>query len=235
MALNRRNEPYGRSGGALDDRAEEASAAPRGERKRRTRDALIEAALTLMGEGRSFTSLGLREITRVAGVVPTSFYRHFPDTEQLGLALVEESGLMLRRLLREVRTQGLPADDMIRRSVQTYKQYILANRLRFLFVAGERSGGAAAIRAAIRSEITHFTNEMAADLRALNLFPNLSTASLQMICGLVVNTMLSAATDILDLQADATQLAKEQEDTFVQQLRVIFFGAMQWREPSAKK
>ena len=207
---------------------------PRGERKRRTRDALIDAALTLMAEGRSFTSLGLREITRVAGVVPTSFYRHFPDTEQLGLALVEQSGLTLRRLLREVRTQGLPPGDMIRRSVQAYKEYIRANRLHFLFVAGERSGGAPAIRAAIRSEVTHFTNEMAADLRALNLFPNLSTASLQMICGLVVNTLLSAATDILDLPANATQQEREQEETFVKQVRVIFFGAMAWREPGTK-
>lgn len=217
------------------ERAEEAAAgidapSPRGERKRRTRDALIDAALTLMSEGRSFTSLGLREITRVAGVVPTSFYRHFPDTEQLGLALVEESGLTLRRLLREVRTQGVPAEDMIRRSVQAYKQYLLSHREHFMFVAGERSGGAAAIRAAIRSEVTHFTNEMAADLRVLNLFPNLSTASLQMICGLVVNTMLNAATDILDLPPNAPQLSKEQEETFVQQLRVVFFGAMAWRE-----
>jgi AcrR family transcriptional regulator len=235
MVVNRRAERASRRTGLGSEAPAESSAAPRGERKRRTRDALVEAALSLMSEGRSFTSLGLREITRVAGVVPTSFYRHFPDTEQLGLALVEESGLMLRRLLREVRTQGLPADDMIRRSVQTYKQYILANKLRFLFVAGERTGGAPAIRAAIRFEITHFTNEMAADLRALNLFPNLSTASLQMICGLVVNTMLSAATDILDQPSNAPQLAQEQEDTFVQQLRVIFFGAMQWREPASKR
>ncbi len=103
--------------------------------------------------------------------------------------------------------------------------------MHFLFVAGERSGGAPEIRAAIRSEVTHFTHEMAADLRAINLFPALSTESLQMICGLVVNTMLNAATDILDLPADAdSPQAREQEARFVKQLRLIFLGAMAWKE-----
>ena len=208
----------------------------RGARKQRTRDALIEAALTLLSEGRSFTSLGLREITRVAGVVPTSFYRHFRDTNELGLVLVEESGLTLRRMLREARRSGAPSEDMIRRSVQVYKQYVLANRLHFLFIVGERHGGSPVIRGAIRNEVDQFTAELTQDLRHLAMLPQLSTASLMMICGLVVNTMLNAATDILDLPADSRKLAKQQEDNFVKQLRVIFFGAKLWRDlPGGEK
>lgn len=206
----------------------------RGARKQRTRDALIDAALQLMNEGRSFNSLGLREITRVAGVVPTSFYRHFRDTSELGLVLVEESGLTLRRMLREARRAGVPADDMLRSSVRVYKEYVLANRLHFLFIAGERHGGAPEIRNAIRSEVNQFIDEMTQDLRHLAIFPSLSPESLQMICGLVVNTMLNAATDILDLPLDAKALAKTQEDNFVKQLRVIFFGAQVWRDVPAK-
>ena len=80
----------------------------RAERKQRTRNHLLESALRLMEEGRSFTSLGLREVTRAAGVVPTSFYRHFEDMDQLALALVEETGITLRRLLREARQAGVP-------------------------------------------------------------------------------------------------------------------------------
>ena len=202
----------------------------RGERKQRTRDSLLDAALTLMNQGRSFTSLGLREITREAGVVPTSFYRHFKDMDELGLALVEEGGMTLRRLLREARKNNQPGNDMLRRSVMVYREYLAENRLNFLFVASERTGGSPIIRSAIRAEINHFTNEMAQDLRALNFLPGLPTASLQMICGLVVNTMLGACTDILDLPPDQPQAERELIDNFVRQLRLIFLGALQWRD-----
>jgi AcrR family transcriptional regulator len=43
-----------------------------------------------MSDGRSFVSISLREVTREAGVVPTAFYRHFKDMDELGLALVDE-------------------------------------------------------------------------------------------------------------------------------------------------
>src|SRR6201993_1404261 len=158
----------------------------RGSRKQRTRESLLEAALKLMREGQSFTGLSLREVAREAGVVPTAFYRHFRGMEELGLALVEEGGVTLRRLLREARRGDVQFTDMIRGSVLAYKRYVEDNRLQFLFVAGERAGGSAVIREAIRREVTHFTNEMAQDLRSLNALPGLGTASLQMICGLVV-------------------------------------------------
>ena len=202
----------------------------RGERKQRTRESLLDAALALMNLGRSFTSLGLREITREAGVVPTSFYRHFKDMDELGLALVEEGGMTLRRLLREARKSSRPGSDMLRRSVMIYRDYLAANRLQFLFVASERTGGSPVIRSAIRAEVNHFTNEMAQDLRTLNLLPGLSTTSLQMICGLVVNTMLNACTDILDLPANEPEAERELLDNFVRQLRLIFLGALQWRD-----
>ena len=202
----------------------------RAERKQRTRNHLLESALHLMEEGRSFTSLGLREITRAAGVVPTSFYRHFADMDELALALVEETGVTLRRLLREARQAGAPPINIIRHSVQIYKKFVEEHRLHIMFMAGERWGGSPLIRRAIRYEVQHFATEMAQDLRELNLVPALSMATLQMICGLVVNTMLNAASDFLDLPADQPRVEKELVENFVLQLRVIFLGATQWRE-----
>ena len=202
----------------------------RAARKRRTREALMEAALRLMSEGRSFTGIGLREVAREAGVVPTAFYRHFRDMDELGLALVEEGGTTLRRLLREARRDGLPASDVIRNSVRIYKSYLAEHPREFLFVASERSGGSPVIRAAVRREVYHFAREMAHDLRALGYLPHLATETLQMICGLVVNVMLSAAADILDLPPDQPRAEEELIDTFVRQLRLIFLGAAAWRE-----
>jgi TetR/AcrR family transcriptional regulator, fatty acid biosynthesis regulator len=204
--------------------------ASRIERKQRTRAHLMEGALELMGQGRGFSSLSLREVTRAAGVVPASFYRHFRDLDELGLALVEESGATLRRLLRDVRRDGVPLTDMLRQSVLIYKNHVEAHRLHFLFIAGERGGGAPVIRKAIRTEESHFASEMAQDMRTLGLMPGLSTETLRMLCGLVVTTMINAATEILDLPRKQPRLEKELVDNFVRQLRLIFLGAGAWRE-----
>lgn len=200
------------------------------ERKERTRQRLVDAALALIGQGRSYTSLGLREITREAGVVPAAFYRHFRDLDELGLALVEMGGVTLRRLLREARRDGIPPTDMLRGSVLIYKRFVEERPLVFRFIAGERGGGSRAIRQAIRTEESHFASEMAQDLRALGTLPDLSSASLQMICGLVVTTMLNAASDILDLPPGQPRQERELVENFVRQLRLVFLGARHWRE-----
>lgn len=202
----------------------------RTERKDLTRNSLLQAALALMGEGRSFTSLGIREIAREAAMVPNAFYRHFRNTDELGLELVEEMGIALRRLLREARQTGSTETDLVRRSVQVYRQYVIDSRLLFLFVSSERSGGSRILRMAIRNEVTHFTNEMAQDFRRLGAYKDLSTASLQMVCGLIVTTMLAAAPEILDLPPDQPMLEEEMTENFVKQLQVVLLGASMWRE-----
>jgi AcrR family transcriptional regulator len=202
-------------------------------RKRRTREALMEAALRLMSEGRSFTGLGLREVAREAGVVPTAFYRHFRDMDELGLALVEEGGSTLRRLLREARREGLRVGDVIRSSVRIYWRFLEEHPREFLFVASERSGGSPVIRAAVRREVDAFAHEMAQDLRALGYLPHLAPATLEMVCGLVVNVMLSAVADILDREPGDARAEQALLDSFVRQLRLVFLGAAAWRDDRA--
>ena len=202
----------------------------RSERKDLTRASLLQAALDLIGEGRSFTSLGIREIAREAGMVPNAFYRHFRNTDELGLALVEEMGITLRRLLREARQTGVAPNSMVRRSVQVYYEYVKQNRLQFLFISSERSGGSRILRLAIRNDVTHFTNEMAQDFRRLGVYPDMPTSSLQMVCGLIVTTMLAAAPEILDLPPEQPLLEAEMMETFVKQLQVVLLGAASWKD-----
>jgi AcrR family transcriptional regulator len=210
-----------------------STAVSRSERKDLTRANLLQAALALMGEGRSFTSLALREIAREAGVVPTAFYRHFRNTDELGLALVEEVGITLRRLLREARKVDVAPRDMLRRSVSVYLDYVKLNRLQFVFISSERSGGSRILRLAIRNDVAHFTNEMAQDFRLRGFYPNLPTSSLQMVCSMIVMTMLAAATDILDLPPNQVLLETEMSENFVQQLKIILFGATRWDQSLA--
>jgi len=202
----------------------------RGERKLDTRRRLIDAALSLVRGGRSFSSLSLRKVARAARVVPNAFYRHFDSMDELGLAIVDEGGLTLRRLLRQVRETALPDSEILRRSVDVYVRYVREHGPDFLFVSRERHGGSARIREAIRREMGYFATEMAADLGALGVVPNLSPASRLMITEMVVQIMVDAASDILDLPRDRPELERELIERFVRQLIVVFLGGRAWRE-----
>jgi len=222
-------------GSRLRDEADGPSR--RDQRKQRTRESLLEAALRLMQQGRSFTGLGLREITREAGVVPTSFYRHFRDMDELGLALVEDCAITLRRLLREARRIGPPGANMIRHSVEIYVRFVQQHPLELLFISGERNGGSPVIRQAIRQEIDYVTAEMAQDIRHLGLLLNLPMPMTTLVCGLIVSTMLNAATDVLDIKptSAAADLQQELIDSYVRQLTIIFLGATHWRSKPPTK
>ena len=88
------------------------STAPRSrsDRKQDTRRRILDAALRLVEEGRSPTALGLREVAREAGMAAPSLYNHFADMDELGLALVDESLIRLRAILRAARGE-MVGDD----------------------------------------------------------------------------------------------------------------------------
>jgi TetR/AcrR family transcriptional regulator, fatty acid biosynthesis regulator len=211
-------------------RPRRAPSLSREEGKQRTRRALLDGALELLGQDRSFTSLSLREVARQAGIAPNAFYRHFPSMEALGLVLLEEGGITLRRLLRQARETGLPASDIVRRSVAIYVQYVRAHPLHFRFVARERAGGSTTIREALRHEISHFAAEMAADFAALGFMTHLGPASRRMIAEIVVQMMLDAAVEILDVPLGRPELEGELVDRLVRYLIVVFLGARAWRD-----
>ena len=93
---------------------EDADASPRDGRKQRTRRALMDAALTLLEGERSFSSLSLREVAKVGGVVPAAFYRHFGSMEDLGLALIDDAFAALHALMREARAGPQPGERFVR-------------------------------------------------------------------------------------------------------------------------
>lgn len=201
----------------------------RQDRKDQTRKSLMQAALQLMGEGRSFTSLGIREIAREAGMVPNAFYRHFRNTDELGLSLVDEVGVTLRRLLRKARQPGSAETSVVRESVRVYHGFVRQNRLLFLFISSERAGGSRILRLAIREEVRHFVNDMARDMAQMQAYRDLPEASLQMVCSLIVNTMLAAAPEILDQPTDESAQEDAATQPFVQQMQLILLGAASWR------
>ncbi|HEY4376249.1 MAG TPA: HTH-type transcriptional repressor FabR [Acidimicrobiales bacterium] len=206
-----------------------APPATRDERKLRTRRKLLDAALARVSGDQGFGDLSLREVTRDAGVSPAAFYRHFPDMEALGLALVEEAFATLRDLMREARDAPLPTTHLVRRSVDTFLDYVEEHPLHFRFIAKERYGGSTTLRFAIRAEIRQWISELATDLARFPALGAVSTPDLQLVAGLVVQGVINATELTLDLPpADdrgraAVRVQAERE------LRLVFVGAAAWR------
>ncbi len=142
----------------------------RQERKLLTRQSLMNAALEWVEEGQHFSSLSIREVAKRAGVVPTAFYRHFKDLDDLALNLVDELSLVLRQLMREARQNRGAPGNIIRDSVTQFCDYVVSQRVFFLFMAQSMTGGSGVIRQAVRSELQFFAKELVSDLQRLNLF-----------------------------------------------------------------
>jgi len=194
-----------------------------------TREKLMEAALTLVAKERHFASLGIREVTRQAGVVPTSFYRHFRNMDDLGLNLVDELGLVLRRMMREARSNIIQADKLMEESVAIFVQNVQSNRAFFFFMAQGLAGESRPVQDAIRSEMRYFATELANDLRRMRLAEHLSDGDLEMICELTVRTVAFCLADLLVVSEDDDYQIDQIRKRTTRYLQVIFVGAGNWQ------
>ena len=211
----------------VDDRAPQVGATRR-EGKQRTRQALLDAALDLL-EGQSFSSVSLRQVTRAAGIVPTAFYRHFDDMEELGLALIDESFRTLRAMIRAARADPRTYERVIASSVEILVDYVHEHDTHFRFIARERFGGVAVLRHAIRGEIRLFASDLASDLARFPYLERWSSEDLQLLAGLMVNAMVATAEAILDAPPDDPVAEAEIIATARRQLQMITLGVPQWR------
>lgn len=196
----------------------------RGERKERTRRAILDAALRL-SEETGLGGLSLRQIAKEVGVVPTAFYRHFASVDELGLALVEESFGSLRAMIRDVRQGNPPLDEIVDRSVQVLDEHVRGHRAHFSFIARERSGGSAVVRSAVRHEFALFERELAADLARLPM-DHWSSDDLQILSRLIVVAMIAVAEEILESPERERDAICDRART---QLLMLIVGALNWR------
>ena len=132
----------------------------RQEQKLKPRQNIIDAAFALWDENRSLSAISLREVAREAGIAPTSFYRHFKDMDELGLTLVDEAGLALRQLMRQARRRIASGGGVINTSVETFMEFIAANKNVFRLLLREHTGTSSAYRLAVFREIQHFVEEL---------------------------------------------------------------------------
>ncbi|MFK4223267.1 TetR family transcriptional regulator [Streptomyces sp. NPDC019890] len=191
--------------------------------KQKTRQALLDAALQLLEE-QSLSSLGLREVTRAVGVAPTAFYRHFRDTADLGVALVEEALGSLHATIGEALDEN--GDDVrIDRTVGLIAELVRTSPAHVRFIARERYGGVQPVREAIDAQLRRFAEEVAAAFAGEPEAAGWSEADLMMLAGLYVDHMVVTAYTFLEAGPEG----EEQVGALARrQLRLISLGRRHW-------
>lgn len=213
------------------DRADRGSDRAPGSRhvdKARTRRALLDGALDLLAD-RSLDNVGIREVTRAAGVTPAAFYRHFDRIDDLGVVLVAEAFATLRQLMRDARDDVVAADDIAQRSVAALVRHIHDHRLHYRFLVREQYSALPDVRVAIRTEIRLFSTELATDLARLPVVDDWPVRDLVMLADLIVDLMVRTAQRILEAIDEAPEREPVLIDETVRQLRYLTLAATVWK------
>ncbi|MFD7920720.1 TetR family transcriptional regulator [Streptomyces sp. NPDC059740] len=195
--------------------------------KRRTRQALLDAALGLLEE-QSLSGLGLRELTRAVGISPAAFYRHFADMGELGVALVEESLGNLHDLVTSVLLRSGEAEDRIDRTVEVVLRHVREHPSHVRFVARERHGGVRPVRLAIAAQLGRFAEEVAAVLTEQPQSRGWSPSDVRMLAELYVDRLVMTATAMLEAQDDEPDMVGSIVDSARRQMRLVSIGRRHW-------
>lgn len=194
----------------------------RADQKQRTRRALMDAALSQLSADRGFGSLSLREVAREAGIAPTSFYRHFAELDELGLALVDEGGVTLRQLMRHARKRIARNGSAINTSIETFMEYLDNNANLFRLMLRERTGVSKTFRTAVRAEIDHFVTELADDLQRVAQEHHKPLYDARLVADSMVTLVFNQGSEALDASDAEKRALQEKLKT---ELRMILVGS----------
>jgi AcrR family transcriptional regulator len=193
----------------------------RAEQKAASRRLLIDAAVGLSAR-HGFAALSLREVCREAGLAPTAFYRHFKDMDELGLALVDEVAVSLRRLMRQARRRAEGKGSRVEASAVAFVDFIRRNANLFRILMGERLGSSPAFRKALRREMNLFVNELAEDLQRAALQARRPLADAALAAEAIVAVVFTVGAEALDLPA---RECKSLTRRLIKEIRVILIGS----------
>ncbi|MER5885494.1 TetR family transcriptional regulator [Streptomyces sp. NPDC001941] len=198
----------------------------RSAQKRKTRQSLLDAALLLLEE-QSLSSLGLREVTRAVGIAPTAFYRHFRDTADLGVALVEEALGSLHGTLRTTLAATGDSERRIAGAVDLIAELVRDFPAHVRFIARERHGGVQPVREAIADQLERFAEEVADELTGQSEVAGWTRQDLLMLAGLHVDHMVMTASAFLDAARDPDALERA-AGTARRRMRLVTLGSRHW-------
>lgn len=200
----------------------------RQQQKERTRTALLDAALELSAQ-HGYAQISLRQVAKVAGVVPAAFYRHFESMDELGLALVERCFSTLRSMIRDAQRDPQVFVHIIDAAADVLVETVKENKADFAFVARERVGGSDAVRLAIRHELDLFVSELAVVLARLPNIENWSSDDVHMVARLFVRNMVANAEEVVEMPDGRPDLEEAIKIGARRQMRLIVLGFRDWK------
>ncbi len=204
----------------------------------------MDAALELAASTRSLASLGLREVARHAGLNPNTFYRHFRNFDELGVAMLDELGTELRQGLRERRMQaaekgfrlsdfshpaeGLAeAQSIARESIRLVLDFVTEHKEAYTVGIRELNGSSPVIRQAMRDLLENIAQDMTEDLLGVLQLPAVKPDEMLEVARVIVRQMTFFSMDYLERPEDREQILREAERFIL----LLFWGALAARAP----
>lgn len=183
---------------------------------------LIQAALRLITQSRSLTSLGLRELAREAGLNPNTFYRHFQNLDEFGLQVLGYIAEDMKAGVRELRRTAASSEQAAHDTVQYVYHYFLANPAATTVAVRELHGPSALLRRALETQLDASAREMAEDILERQLVRGVDPATIHEISDMTIRYILFRAMDYIDQPNQRERIQRETERFINRQFR----GAM---------
>ena len=194
----------------------------RQQQKAETRQKLLDAAAAELASGRSFDTLSLREVAKLAGIAPTSFYRHFHDMEGLGLTLIEQCGESMRKRIHDVLHQASEGRSLIRASVETLFDFFFSNQGMSRMVLQESMSRESVFAGAAEKLYETLSSDLAEFLVRDAQERNVSLSHPQLAARSMVSILFAAGIALLKHPAEDRDRHTE---AAIAQLRMIMHGA----------
>ena len=200
--------------------------------------------MELAATTRSLATLGLREVARQAGLNPNTFYRHFKDFDDLGVAMLDELGTELRAGLRERRmrpaqqgfrlsnldnpAEGLQeAQALARESVGLVLDFVMDHREAYTVGIRELFGASPVMRRAMEGLLEGIAIDMTEDLLGVLMLPAVSHEELLAVARVIVRQMVFFSMDYLEHPERHATIKREAERFIL----LLFWGAIAARAP----
>lgn len=187
-----------------------------------TQEELFDATLNLLRSGRSIASLSLREIAREAGIAPNSFYRHFRDIDELAIALIGRSGLVLRQIIRQARLEAQKGKSVVQSSVDIFVHELDTDEGNLRLLLREGYTGSVSYRQAVEQQLRDFEQELQEDIVRLEKHHDNTLNYPDLVAKAITQLVFNMGAKVVELPPEERQAIADQT---VIMIRILLIGA----------
>jgi TetR/AcrR family transcriptional regulator, fatty acid biosynthesis regulator len=206
----------------------------RDERRQQTHQALINAVLSLSQQGRTFSSMSLREITGEVHLAPATFYRHFQNMDQLGLELIDHLGIYLKSGFSQMYKMAIQHPHEHEKRLNFLLNMVDQRPDYWSFFIHERSSGSAVIRKALQREVAFLVEYTTTTMQQIEDFCAIQDDdSLETFAEMFVHMSFCWALQWLDLRYEDDLNKREHDQKKLKakallQLKLLYSGMQTW-------